>query len=192
MQFEIRSCERDLVTHAGVLEFIAEEGKCYVPHWTMTMLKLNDFNLADFPLWNDEHQQYCRYKNGRDGAIWRSPEEYKDEPRTEQIDVWALGSVFYVILTGLRPLYQKFPQKMPLFRQQIMNGESGYIDPRYATRSKAEAALVHAIQQCFIYDPDERASVFDIVHDLRGAVTDSLAEAQTTREAVLQDLSKND
>jgi serine/threonine protein kinase len=30
-----------------------------------SILKLNDFNRAEFMLWDDEHQEYCRYKNGR-------------------------------------------------------------------------------------------------------------------------------
>jgi serine/threonine protein kinase len=30
-----------------------------------SMVKLNDFNRAEFMLWNDETQEYCRYKNGK-------------------------------------------------------------------------------------------------------------------------------
>ena len=29
-------------THAGVLEFIAEEGVCHLPHWMMQTLRLNE------------------------------------------------------------------------------------------------------------------------------------------------------
>ena len=29
-------------THAGVVEFIAEEGKVFLPAWTMRMLQLNE------------------------------------------------------------------------------------------------------------------------------------------------------
>lgn len=183
---QLHGYENGLIIHNDLqpAQYLLNEGK--------TMLKLNDFNLADFPLWDEDNHQYCRYKNGRDGAIWRSPEEYSDAPRTEQIDVWALGSVYYVILTGLRPLYQNFPQKMPVFRQQIIDGESGYIDPRYAKRSKAEASLVRAIERCFVHNPEERATIFEILDDLRKDVDEILREENTSKEAVLQDLSKND
>ena len=33
MLFEIINGEVETMTHAGVLEFIAEEGKIYLPHW---------------------------------------------------------------------------------------------------------------------------------------------------------------
>lgn len=33
MLFELRNGSKDKTTHAGVLEFIAEEGRVYLPHW---------------------------------------------------------------------------------------------------------------------------------------------------------------
>lgn len=33
MMFELRNGAADKLTHAGVLEFIAEEGKIYLPYW---------------------------------------------------------------------------------------------------------------------------------------------------------------
>lgn len=36
MMFELINGARDTMTHAGVLEFIAEEGKIYVPFWVST------------------------------------------------------------------------------------------------------------------------------------------------------------
>jgi serine/threonine protein kinase len=30
-----------------------------------SMVKFNDFNRAEFLLWNDEKQEYCKYKNGK-------------------------------------------------------------------------------------------------------------------------------
>ncbi|EEH43500.1 polyubiquitin-binding protein UFD1 [Paracoccidioides brasiliensis Pb18] len=40
MLFEINNGQRDRMTHAGVLEFIAEEGKIYLPFWLMQTLLL--------------------------------------------------------------------------------------------------------------------------------------------------------
>lgn len=36
---------------------------------------------------------------------WRAPEEYRDQPLNEKIDVWSIGCNMHSILTGLNPLY---------------------------------------------------------------------------------------
>jgi hypothetical protein len=33
MLFKLINTDRNVHTHAGVLEFIAEEGRAYLPHW---------------------------------------------------------------------------------------------------------------------------------------------------------------
>lgn len=33
-----------------------------------TMLKINDYNRAEFMFWNEENQEYCRYQNGPGGG----------------------------------------------------------------------------------------------------------------------------
>lgn len=55
MLFELINGAKSLKTHAGVLEFIAEEGRCYLPYWTMVRLGLEPGDLlqtksTDVPL----------------------------------------------------------------------------------------------------------------------------------------------
>ena len=45
MQFELRNRRKSATTHAGVLEFIAEEGRVYLPHWMMRTLKCAEGDL---------------------------------------------------------------------------------------------------------------------------------------------------
>ncbi|ERF77021.1 hypothetical protein EPUS_06889 [Endocarpon pusillum Z07020] len=45
MLFELINGKEDKVTHAGVLEFIAEEGKIYLPQWLMNTLLLEPGDL---------------------------------------------------------------------------------------------------------------------------------------------------
>ncbi|CCG83401.1 putative Ubiquitin fusion degradation protein Ufd1 [Taphrina deformans PYCC 5710] len=45
MQFELRNNRKETISHAGVLEFIAEEGRIYLPHWMMKTLKLEEGDL---------------------------------------------------------------------------------------------------------------------------------------------------
>ena len=40
MLFELINGSKDRMTHAGVLEFTAEEGKIYLPYWVRTILFL--------------------------------------------------------------------------------------------------------------------------------------------------------
>ncbi|KAI4103128.1 MAG: hypothetical protein L6R37_004014 [Teloschistes peruensis] len=46
MMFELRNGAADKFTHAGVLEFIAEEGKIYLPYWMMQILSLDPGDLV--------------------------------------------------------------------------------------------------------------------------------------------------
>ncbi len=51
-----------------------------------------------------------------------------------------------------------------------------FIDDRYRyNRSFAESSLVKAIELCLKHDPDERASIFEVVKFLRTAVEKNAA-----------------
>lgn len=45
MLFKLTNLQKDRITHCGVLEFVADEGKCYMPYWMMRNLLLDE---ADF------------------------------------------------------------------------------------------------------------------------------------------------
>jgi ubiquitin fusion degradation protein 1 len=45
MLFELTNGRKSTRTHAGVLEFIAEEGRVYLPHWMMRTLLLDEGDL---------------------------------------------------------------------------------------------------------------------------------------------------
>lgn len=44
MLFKLTNKNSDRMTHCGVLEFVADEGICYLPHW-VSCLMLNCQNL---------------------------------------------------------------------------------------------------------------------------------------------------
>lgn len=55
MLFQLTNESNGLTTHSGVLEFTAEEGRVYIPHWMMSTLKLEPgelikLNSCDLPL----------------------------------------------------------------------------------------------------------------------------------------------
>jgi serine/threonine protein kinase len=131
---------------------------------------LNDFNRAEFMLWDDEHQVYCKYTEGKGKGDWRSPEEYYDDPLDEKVDVFSLGNNMYSVLTGLWVFYDSKTEHQTV--ERVIGGEKPWIDPRYKDGDIAEAKLAEIIPRCLEYYPQRRPSVFDVVGWLRAAVED--------------------
>ena len=48
-----------------------------------------------------------------------------------------------------------------------MDGKIPFIDPRYRARSPAESKLVDVLERCYVYDAEERASMFELAASLR-------------------------
>lgn len=128
-------------------------------------VKLNDFNRGEAMLFNEKTGNYCRYRNGAGGGDWRAPEEYADERLNEKIDVWSFGNNVYSVLTGLWVFHSIDSYKE--IKKAILRGERTIIDPVYRSRSYVEAKLVEIIEKCWITEPDERPSIFEIVSDLK-------------------------
>lgn len=131
-------------------------------------LKLNDFNRAEVMLYSERVGKYCRYRNDGGFGNYRAPEEWADRPLNEKIDVYSFGNNLYGLLTGLEPFYDVDDDG--IVHERMINGTTAYVDPRYANRSVAERKLVELIERCWIYDVDERISIFDAVEFLRDAV----------------------
>ncbi|KAG9508720.1 Ubiquitin fusion degradation protein 1-like protein, partial [Fragariocoptes setiger] len=47
MLFKVTNPQQDRVTHCGVLEFVADEGKCYMPYWMMRNLLLEEGSMVN-------------------------------------------------------------------------------------------------------------------------------------------------
>lgn len=131
-------------------------------------VKLNDFNRAEIMLWDETDQRYCKYKNGRGHGDWRAPEEFKDLPLDEKIDVWSLGNNMYSVLTGYYPFFNVESDKK--IQKLVKDGETAVIDPRFVESSFAENKLIEVIQRCFVYDPDMRADINEIWQMLKDAI----------------------
>lgn len=98
---------------------------------------------------------------------WRAPEEYKDDPLGEAIDIWSLGNNLFALLTGYSP-FVKHLEDTTVVKNMIMNGETEFIDPHFHERSYAEGALADVIPLCWKLNPDERIDIFELSHLLRG------------------------
>eukprot|EP00980_Cylindrotheca_fusiformis_P012565 scaffold3084_cov144-Cylindrotheca_fusiformis.AAC.13 len=135
-------------------------------------LKLGDFNRAEIMDYNVEKNEYCKYVNGECFGNYRAPEEFAEKPLDEKIDIWSFGNNMYALLTGLWIFYENDDDDV--IHTKLIDGKTAYIDPRYKKRSYAEQQLVKLIKQCWKYNPEDRPSIFELVDQLRKAVSENL------------------
>lgn len=130
-------------------------------------VKFNDFNRAEIMLWNEEKQEFCRYRNGEGSGNYRAPEEYWDKPLDEKIDVYSFGNNIYALLTGLWPFYEFNDDRVEEMQAKLRNGETPFVDPRYRTRSFAEGKLVEIMEACWAYKSIDRPDMQTVTARLR-------------------------
>jgi serine/threonine protein kinase len=98
--------------------------------------------------------------------VYRSPQENTGEPTDESADVYALGSLYYNLLTGLMPFYHKDSYQDAL-SAMVQKKEMPYIDPAFRNGTMIQQALVDVMEECWRYESENRPSVFNILDKLR-------------------------
>ena len=139
---------------------------------TGKQLKLNDFNRGILLSWNEGKAEPCPINSG---IAWRarfqSPEEHLNSVQSEKIDVFTLGLVLWVILTGRTTPYKGMDQSER--RDFVTSGKTLFnvSSPALALASTDpyEAAIASAIFKCWTFSPQERPSARDILSILRNA-----------------------
>mmetsp|Transcript_16300 Transcript_16300/g.24159 ORF Transcript_16300/g.24159 Transcript_16300/m.24159 type:complete len:467 (-) Transcript_16300:466-1866(-) len=129
------------------------------------IFKLNDFNRGRFIRWDSKKLEPCTYTIEYNDGKYRSPEEYKYIPETAAIDVWALGSIFYKILTGhsvWRGTEEEEAQRL------IAEGKLPQIPNEYReSEDPVDQVLLQAIQMCYVYEPRVRPKAGTVAAYLR-------------------------
>ncbi|XP_054317198.1 ubiquitin recognition factor in ER-associated degradation protein 1-like [Pongo pygmaeus] len=62
MLFKLTNKNLDRMTHCGVLEFVADEGICYLPHWMMPNLLLEEGSLVQVDSVNLQVATYSKFQ----------------------------------------------------------------------------------------------------------------------------------
>eukprot|EP00980_Cylindrotheca_fusiformis_P000587 scaffold154_cov129-Cylindrotheca_fusiformis.AAC.4 len=130
--------------------------------------KLTDFNRARFLLWNQRWNIPCGFQVGKNGGIWRSPEEYKYEAETEKVDVYSLGNVLYFLLTRTYP-WNGYPAKEVY--DAVMKGDRPGI-PEVIQQSDHpfDRFMIQAIKMCYTHKKEERPGAFDVAAKLKEGI----------------------
>ncbi len=63
-------------------------------------VKLNDFNNAHLPLWNEKKGRYC-LSHRKYGGTYRSPEEFSGGAQDESVDTFAFGNNIYTLVSEI-------------------------------------------------------------------------------------------
>jgi serine/threonine protein kinase len=130
-------------------------------------LVLNDVSNGVILHWNEESQTYCKYSQYfGGGGDFHAPEELVDDGMVdESVDVFAVGSMIFSLLTGLYPYYDETDEDA--IGEMAIAGVPPYIDPRYKERSFIETRLVAIMESCHEFEPSDRVDIFEVVQYLK-------------------------
>jgi len=139
-------------------------------------MKLGDFNRGRFLRRNSTAPDTaCTYTIGKNDAKFRSPEEYEYLPQTSAIDIYAVGSILFELLTG-DDVWSQTPMKEA--QKRIRKGELPPISEEIAkSTDPVDVALREAIfDLCYIFDPKERAKAGDVAAFLQKKMSELPAD----------------
>ena len=131
-------------------------------------IQLGDFNRGRFLRRNSTAPDTaCTYTIGKNDAAFRSPEEYEYLPQTSAIDVYALGSILFQILTGKEVWYDEDTKKA---QKLIRKGKLPKMDDKIKNSTEPfHVALKKAVDLCYVFDPKKRATAAEVASHLQKA-----------------------
>lgn len=135
---------------------------------------------------NKKTGEACTYTIGNNDAKYRSPEEYRYDPETAKIDVWALGSMIYMILTG-KNVWASVTEKKA--QKRIANNESPPLDDKWKeSNDPVDRLLVKVMYEwCFVPDPEKRPSAPEVAKFLERESEKIMKEMGLSEEKVKDD-----
>jgi serine/threonine protein kinase len=105
-------------------------------------IKFNDFNRAEPMLWDEDKQEFCRYRNGAwEWSLSDLPKNTSTNPWLRKLMSTVLANNVYGLLTGLEPFYEIDEEHAAEAQEKLKRGERPYVDPRYRGRSYEEDVL---------------------------------------------------
>lgn len=164
--------------------------------------KLNDFNVAEFPMWNPKTQSKCGFQGRFREPWWRAPEEMQVQmkeynnppPLTEKVDVYSLGNILWDLLTTHAPWGKMKKERQDEVRPKVAKGELPKLPPPYDKLSLEDPALKAikvAMYKCLRLDPQDRPTAGEIAEELAEAL-ESLPEGFGDKSKFKEEIAKFD
>ena len=134
-------------------------------------MKLGDFNRGRFIRRNSTAPDTaCTYTIGKNDAAFRSPEEYEYLPQSSAIDIYAVGSLLYEMLTGNEVWHDT---SMKDAQRAIRRGERPKIrDDILKSTHPVDVAFRDAIDMCWVFNPTKRAKANEVAAFLQQKLRD--------------------
>ena len=132
--------------------------------------RLTDFNRVRFLMWNKRKDEQCGFHVGKNGGIWRAPEEYAYKPETEKVDVYSLGNVLYFLLTQGTYPWNDYHSNKEVYKMVMQNKRPKI--PKEIRRSDHpyDKYMVEAIGMAYTHVPEQRPSALEIANKLKEGI----------------------
>lgn len=142
--------------------------------------KLNDFNTAEFLMWNPKTNKTCGFPSRLHEPWHRAPEEVflpknKTDVRyvNEKVDVFSLGNLLYHVLTTHNARGKVVETRMEMIREEVMQGKVPAMDEFFIKSKKPiHVAFKSAMRRCFELDPEKRGTAREVADILLQTLED--------------------
>jgi len=138
------NCLKYLHEQGIVHRDLKPENLIYLDPSDGALLKITDFGLAKMKPPGEKMTTAC----GTPGYV--APEVLKNEPYTNQVDIWSMGVILYILLCGFPPFYH---DNTAALYKQIKKGEYDFPDPYWSDISDAAKDLV---RKMLTVNPEKR------------------------------------
>ncbi|KAJ3039313.1 ubiquitin fusion degradation protein [Rhizophlyctis rosea] len=189
MLFEIfNHTQQDKSAFAGVLEFIAEEGRCYLPRWLMESLSLEEgglirikntsLPLGQFVKLQAQSVKFLEITDPR-AVLERSLRQYSALTQGSIIEIKYNKAVYQLLIMEIKPSNQKGISVIETDIEVDFAAPVGYVEPKAMPRSYAPqlAGSSMSIEEHKVAEAEKFAPFQGSGQKLKGGDTSSSSPA---------------
>ena len=126
-------------------------------------LLLNDFNRCRFLPRNQKTGGVCKIKIPQAPGKNRAPEEYNQMKLNEKLDIFSLGHILHILLTGEGPWNDMDKET---FVKRLLKGNAIVIPERFMKPGTVDHEFAKLILKCYEMKPNERISARELADEI--------------------------